>query len=67
MANGQLVALLKQGPYHWNAWRQEHPDVTVDLCGADLRKLDLHGADLQGVDLRHANLSGANCSEVNFR
>ena len=36
MANDQHVALLKQGVDTWNAWRDENPQVGVDLSGANL-------------------------------
>ena len=48
MADEEQLAILKQGPEVWNAWRQDHPGIEPDL----------HGANLAGADLRGANLAG---------
>jgi hypothetical protein len=56
MANDEHVALLKQGVDAWNKWRDENPQVHVDLSGADLREADLRGADLSGANLQGAVL-----------
>ena len=64
MANEELVALVKQGPGAWNAWRLADPQIPlgkVDLSGADLV-----GADLIGTDLREANLVGAHLRKANL-
>jgi uncharacterized protein YjbI with pentapeptide repeats len=71
MANGEHVALLRQGIIDasaWNAWRDENRDIQPDLMGASLpearlgkanfRNADLRNADLSGADLREADLSG---------
>jgi uncharacterized protein YjbI with pentapeptide repeats len=36
MANDEHVALLKQGVDAWNSWRDENPDIDIDLSGATL-------------------------------
>lgn len=59
MADEAQVALLKEGPQVWNAWRADQPDATVDLSNGALRGLDLTGADLLGADLQRADLRGA--------
>jgi hypothetical protein len=41
MADEELVALLKQGSYHWNEWRKNTLRTTPD-------KPDLREANLQG-------------------
>ena len=46
MADEQQVALLKQGPQVWNAWRGNCPEAIVDLSAGALRGMDLTGADL---------------------
>ena len=58
MAREDQVALLKQGPQAWNAWRREQPNAIVDLSAGALRGLNLAGADLSGADLRDADLRG---------
>lgn len=61
MANPEHVKLLKQGAKIWNAWREEHRDITPELYRADLSGADfrLDGSDLSHADLRRADLSGA--------
>ena len=38
----------------WNEWREENPDIEIELLNADF-----NGAHLEGVDLSFAELSGA--------
>jgi uncharacterized protein YjbI with pentapeptide repeats len=69
MANGEHLAILKQGVAAWNQWRAEHPDVRpnlikANLSGADLRKSDLAGADLSEADLIGANLRAADLTDA---
>lgn len=60
MANEEQLELLKSGVEAWNKWREENPDVKVDLHGADLSYAKLWGANLSNADLSGANLRGAN-------
>ncbi|MCL4393239.1 MAG: pentapeptide repeat-containing protein [Chloroflexi bacterium] len=79
MANEEHLARLKQSQASWNAWREQHPQLTPDFSGADLRLADLRlynldqsnfagailcGADLSGSFFRQANLAGANLSQA---
>ena len=64
MADEEQLAILRQGPQAWNAWRQEDCGVRADLGGADLGRADLREAnlgraDLGGADLREADLGRA--------
>jgi uncharacterized protein YjbI with pentapeptide repeats len=69
MADKEHLERLNQGVSVWNAWRQEHPDIQIDLTEADLRGVDLTEIDfskawlnkvrLIEAHLRDANLSGA--------
>lgn len=43
----------------WNAWRQNFPDQTIDLSGANFRHASLERAELSHVIFRGADLSGA--------
>lgn len=61
MANAAHVAKLNEGLASWNAWRDKHPGLRIDLHAADLQGLAIDGdggigADLRGVDLRCTNL-----------
>jgi uncharacterized protein YjbI with pentapeptide repeats len=76
MANGEHLALLKQGVDTWNRWKANNPDIRPNLSfatgkgiiirGAKLSGVDLSRADLSRADLSRADLVGANLSEANF-
>ena len=51
MANQEHLAILKQGVETWNQWREEHPDVILDLSDADLSEANLNGANLIEANL----------------
>ncbi len=55
----RVVVDALPGTPAWNKWRQENPDVEVDLSDANLSDTDLILADLRRANLRRANLSGA--------
>ena len=40
MVDEKHVALLKQGVEVWNKWREENPDIRLDLIAADLNRAD---------------------------
>jgi uncharacterized protein YjbI with pentapeptide repeats len=77
MANQEQLEILKQGVEVWNKWREENPDVEIDLTRADLtgtflmganfRRADLSGADLALADLVGAFLSGVVLNGANLR
>ena len=77
MSNQEQVKLLKQGVEGWNQWRQENPNIKVELNQVDLSLTDLsfinlsfaniNLADLHGTKLRLADLSNADLSEANLR
>lgn len=53
------VDIVLQGAEPIEAWRMKHPDMQLDLRGANLRRADLVKANLNGADLREANLEWA--------
>ena len=72
MANQEQLGILKQGFLIWNKWRDENPDVEINLRGAFLSSANLIRANLQNADFRKANLTNADLSnadlkDVNFR
>ena len=81
MASAALVRKLRQGVFAWNAWRRTHPDVHLDLTGAQLSVVELGTAwravgpqtkgrakhEMQNLDLRGANLSNANLIYADLR
>ena len=66
MVEQQHLTLLDRGVTNWNNWREQNPDLEIDLIGVDLSEANLTKIDLSGVDLSEANLSGANLSEANL-
>ena len=71
MADPQLLELLLhsgQGGLgkSWTAWRANHPGVSPDLSGADLRKASLRFIDLSNAKLIGANLSGLDLTGSDF-
>jgi uncharacterized protein YjbI with pentapeptide repeats len=62
MANEEQLSILKQSVEVWNRWREQNPDVTVDLSEADL-----YGATLSGALLIRADLSRAALYEANLK
>jgi hypothetical protein len=72
MANEDQLKLINKGVEVWNEWRNDHPELKVDLSGADLRdanlwEANLYGANLTGTNLRRANLNEANLSSAILR
>lgn len=62
MANTEHLEMLKRGADAWNVWRDNNPQISPDLSGADLRK-----RSLRNFDLARADLSSANLRDVSFR
>ncbi|MEQ8753445.1 MAG: pentapeptide repeat-containing protein [Coleofasciculus sp. G1-WW12-02] len=58
--------LVKLGLFHWNSWRQKHPDVTPMLEGANLNLLDLSGFNLRGANIQGANLFGTDLLDADL-
>lgn len=58
MADDEHIEILRRGVFAWNMWREEHPNVTPNLCDADFAGFDLQRADLRGADLSHSYLNG---------
>ena len=72
MADAHMLDRLRAGAAAWNAWRDERPDVVVDLSDADLRDVDLSGAHLSDalmrkVDARGARFAGASLNAAYLR
>jgi hypothetical protein len=57
MASEEQVEILKRGASSWNAWRDDHPDIIIDLESANLS-----GENLEGANLADALLAGADLS-----
>ena len=59
MANVEHLSLLGGGVEAWERYRIRHPDIRLDLRGADLRGYQLASAHLIGARLNDTNLKGA--------
>jgi uncharacterized protein YjbI with pentapeptide repeats len=57
MADNNQIAILSQDVEAWNKWREENPDVLIDLNNAKLMHMNLENANLAEADLEKANLS----------
>jgi hypothetical protein len=67
MANPDHVAVVKEGAAAIQAWREQHPDESLDLHQADLQGAPLRGAKLQGANLQDANLQHANLQHAHMQ
>ena len=81
MPNPEHLARIKAGVRQWNQWRDDNPEIHLELGDADLNEEDLGNAklagailidaklrstNLSGADLRGADLNGANLSGANL-
>ena len=58
MACKKQLAILKQGFAVWNKWRKKHPNVKIDLRGAELNEQDLRRVNLSSTDFTGAKFVG---------
>jgi uncharacterized protein YjbI with pentapeptide repeats len=54
MADQPQLKRLRKGVEAWNTWRGQHPDIPLDLRGANLSNADLSEANLSYVNLSEA-------------
>lgn len=66
MANPEHVEKLNQGTWAWNEWREDHPEIAVDLTNIKLGSEDFRKALLNEVNLKGANLICTNLFEANL-
>jgi uncharacterized protein YjbI with pentapeptide repeats len=66
MANPEHLKILLEGVDAWNAWREGHQDVRLNLSKAALSKAALSKAALSGANLSGATLTGANLRRANL-
>ena len=72
MASTEQMRLIGQGVASFNKWRDENPEIVIDLAdedmhGMDLRNINLSHAILDGADLSYALLDNANLSFAKLR
>ncbi len=66
MANKEQLEILERGVDNWNQWREESPDVPIDLRRAKLHQRNLRGANFKRADLRKAKLTKVNLNDANL-
>ncbi|RLD05013.1 MAG: hypothetical protein DRI32_04725 [Chloroflexi bacterium] len=69
MANEEQLAILKQGVNVWNQWREENPEVKIDLKrakldGQDFSMINFQNADLEYSDFQNTKLAKSNLSDT---
>ena len=68
----EQLKIIKKGSGSWNEWRENHPGITPDLQGADLKEskltsADLHDAILDNADMKETVLDWANLEGASLR
>jgi uncharacterized protein YjbI with pentapeptide repeats len=74
MANAEHIDVLKQGKDVWNQWRQDHPEITPDLSGAELNKdffvnpalTQQERIDLAGINFNSAHLVATSVGDADL-
>ncbi|MDX2097131.1 MAG: pentapeptide repeat-containing protein [Leptolyngbyaceae cyanobacterium bins.59] len=66
LQQNELILLLHDGVERWNNWRNQHPQVQLNLARATLGAENLSEANLSEVVLTRANLQGANLRKANL-
>ena len=68
--NPDHINVLMRGVEVWNQWRQDNPEITPDLRGADFTDELFANTALKNaggeIDLSHANFSLADCEGADF-
>ncbi len=66
MADKEQLNILKQGSQIWNKWRENNPNIKIDLSNANLSNANLSDANLWNANLSDANLIEANLWNANL-
>ncbi|HAA31872.1 MAG TPA: pentapeptide repeat-containing protein [Cyanobacteria bacterium UBA8553] len=66
MANGEHLALLRQGVDAWNEWRANNPQIRPNLSFATGDRITIRESKLSGVDLSRTNLSRVDLSKADL-
>jgi len=67
MTNKIHIEILKSDVGYWNEWRENNPEIMVDLSESNLSESNLSEANLSRANLSESNLSEANLSKANLR
>ncbi len=67
MANPEHVEMVqKLDEIAWNQWREQHPEIQLDLSHAELQGSNLSYKNLNGVDLHEARFAWAELRYAQF-
>jgi uncharacterized protein YjbI with pentapeptide repeats len=66
MANAEQLDILNKGIEVWNQWRDENPDVEINLSVAIFSTTFLPGVNFSKANLSGTNFFGVNLSEANL-
>jgi uncharacterized protein YjbI with pentapeptide repeats len=67
MANQeQIKMLLELNEIEWNQWREQHPEIQLDLRRAELQGSNLSNKNLNGADLRDVRFAWAELRYTQF-
>ena len=67
MANAQHVNIVREGSKAIQQWRDENPNVQLDLVTADLAATNLVGANLRDANIVKGNLANADLTGADLR
>ena len=59
MTNLEQLVILRQGTDIWNEWRQQNPNIEINLSYTNLTRTNLTGTNLTKTDLKKACIIGA--------
>jgi len=51
MTSQEQLEILNSGVKAWNQWRNENPEIEIELAETDLRQMDLREINLAGAYL----------------
>jgi uncharacterized protein YjbI with pentapeptide repeats len=66
MSKENLIKLLRENITEFNNFRQENPEILINLQNADLRGANMAGANLKDANLMNANLMNAKLENANL-
>ncbi|NTW82935.1 MAG: hypothetical protein HGB36_06140 [Chlorobiaceae bacterium] len=70
MTKEEYLSILRQGAEVWNSWREEVPELQIDLSGVDFTAISPHinfeGINFSYVCLKYTNFSLLQLKKTNF-
>lgn len=66
ISKDEMVAMLRRSVDGFNKWREDNPEISINLIGANLRWVHLASANLHFANLTGADITGADLRGVNY-